>query len=416
MSVLSHLSNCGQPMAGRGGAAHCQALAAPSPPFLRLRVCAAPGCPAAATAPSRRPGMGAGTGTMSVLGSPVRAYDFLLKFLLVGDSDVGKGEILESLQDGAAESPYGHPAGERGPGSGAGSAGPGAGAWAREGAHRGRGGAELGRGRGVGPACPCQGRAHTTRALRPHPVPHVGASGGLGRAWRRVLRLLRAVCAPAGARGWPGPGLRTEGRRRRGGDAAGGGGEAPAGRPTCTTHSGRMRGGAGTAGAGQSAGPEPPGAGSGRLLRAWVAWEKSERRRRRGPGLQAPPGPRVAEAPRAGGQARRARSRVALERAARAGAARRRGPGRGGRRAGAPQDDRLDSGNPKTGGLGGGGRGRAGAAGGSRVASLPAAGGLLAPAPSWGRRPAAPRALVFGARSRPREQRRAAQGGGSCLF
>nr|XP_051694752.1 ras-related protein Rab-40B isoform X2 [Oryctolagus cuniculus] len=48
---------------------------------------------------------------MSTLGSPVRAYDFLLKFLLVGDSDVGKGEILASLQDGAAESPYGHPAG-----------------------------------------------------------------------------------------------------------------------------------------------------------------------------------------------------------------------------------------------------------------------------------------------------------------
>ncbi|KAB0367962.1 hypothetical protein FD755_021286 [Muntiacus reevesi] len=50
---------------------------------------------------------------MSTGGSPVRAYDFLLKFLLVGDSDVGKGEILASLQDGAAESPYGHPAGER---------------------------------------------------------------------------------------------------------------------------------------------------------------------------------------------------------------------------------------------------------------------------------------------------------------
>ncbi|ELW68170.1 Ras-related protein Rab-40B [Tupaia chinensis] len=42
---------------------------------------------------------------MSALGSPVQAYDFLLKFLLVGDSDVGKGEILASLQDGAAESP-----------------------------------------------------------------------------------------------------------------------------------------------------------------------------------------------------------------------------------------------------------------------------------------------------------------------
>ncbi|XP_039715404.1 ras-related protein Rab-40B isoform X1 [Pteropus medius] len=55
-------------------------------------------------------GAGAGGRTMSAVGSPVRAYDFLLKFLLVGDSDVGKGEILASLQDGAAESPYGHPA------------------------------------------------------------------------------------------------------------------------------------------------------------------------------------------------------------------------------------------------------------------------------------------------------------------
>ncbi|KAM9424895.1 LOW QUALITY PROTEIN: ras-related protein Rab-40B [Pholidichthys leucotaenia] len=47
---------------------------------------------------------------MSHRSSPVsvRAYDFLLKFLLVGDSDVGKGEILASLQDGATESPYGH--------------------------------------------------------------------------------------------------------------------------------------------------------------------------------------------------------------------------------------------------------------------------------------------------------------------
>ncbi|XP_038588042.1 ras-related protein Rab-40B-like [Micropterus salmoides] len=45
---------------------------------------------------------------MSYRSSPVRAYDFLLKFLLVGDSDVGKGEILASLQDGATESPYGY--------------------------------------------------------------------------------------------------------------------------------------------------------------------------------------------------------------------------------------------------------------------------------------------------------------------
>uniref|UniRef100_A0A2I3H165 small monomeric GTPase n=1 Tax=Nomascus leucogenys TaxID=61853 RepID=A0A2I3H165_NOMLE len=43
---------------------------------------------------------------MGSQGSPVKSYDYLLKFLLVGDSDVGKGEILESLQDGAAESPY----------------------------------------------------------------------------------------------------------------------------------------------------------------------------------------------------------------------------------------------------------------------------------------------------------------------
>ena len=77
---------------------------------------------------------------MSTGGSPVRAYDFLLKFLLVGDSDVGKGEILASLQDGAAESPYGHPAGEHWPGKdwGWSARGPGRrGAQVRE---RGRGG------------------------------------------------------------------------------------------------------------------------------------------------------------------------------------------------------------------------------------------------------------------------------------
>lgn len=54
---------------------------------------------------------------MGTQGSPVKSYDYLLKFLLVGDSDVGKGEILASLQDGAAESPYGHPAGECGVGA-----------------------------------------------------------------------------------------------------------------------------------------------------------------------------------------------------------------------------------------------------------------------------------------------------------
>ena len=49
---------------------------------------------------------------MSHRTSPARAHDFLLKFLLVGDSDVGKGEILASLQDGASESPYGYNTGE----------------------------------------------------------------------------------------------------------------------------------------------------------------------------------------------------------------------------------------------------------------------------------------------------------------
>lgn len=51
-------------------------------------------------------------GRMGTQGSPVKSYDYLLKFLLVGDSDVGKGEILESLQDGASESPYAYSNGE----------------------------------------------------------------------------------------------------------------------------------------------------------------------------------------------------------------------------------------------------------------------------------------------------------------
>ncbi|XP_032817211.1 ras-related protein Rab-40B-like [Petromyzon marinus] len=39
-------------------------------------------------------------------GSPVKSYDYLLKFLLVGDSDVGKGEILATLsEDGEGEPP-----------------------------------------------------------------------------------------------------------------------------------------------------------------------------------------------------------------------------------------------------------------------------------------------------------------------
>ncbi|XP_061405004.1 ras-related protein Rab-40C-like [Lethenteron reissneri] len=38
---------------------------------------------------------------MSSRGSPVKTHDYLLKFLLVGDSDVGKGEILSTLNQDA---------------------------------------------------------------------------------------------------------------------------------------------------------------------------------------------------------------------------------------------------------------------------------------------------------------------------
>lgn len=69
---------------------------------------------------SKRVGRGGGEGgggvcecvRMGSQGSPVKSYDYLLKFLLVGDSDVGKGEILDSLQDGSAESPYAYSSGE----------------------------------------------------------------------------------------------------------------------------------------------------------------------------------------------------------------------------------------------------------------------------------------------------------------
>ena len=36
-----------------------------------------------------------------------RSYDYLLKFLLVGDSDVGKGEIMGRLDESDPGSPYG---------------------------------------------------------------------------------------------------------------------------------------------------------------------------------------------------------------------------------------------------------------------------------------------------------------------
>lgn len=51
-------------------------------------------------------------GMMGTQSSPVKSYDYLLKFLLVGDSDVGKGEILDSLQDGSVEAPYAYSSGE----------------------------------------------------------------------------------------------------------------------------------------------------------------------------------------------------------------------------------------------------------------------------------------------------------------
>jgi len=96
---------------------------------------------------------------MGTQGSPVKSYDYLLKFLLVGDSDVGKGEILESLQDGAAESPYAYSNGKPAPDA----ARRPASAWPRAGAGRGPGisalaprgpprpAASLGRRLGLGP-------------------------------------------------------------------------------------------------------------------------------------------------------------------------------------------------------------------------------------------------------------------------
>jgi len=47
-------------------------------------------------------------GSTATLPRQSKPYDFLLKFLLVGDSDVGKEEILSGLVDGSSESPYGN--------------------------------------------------------------------------------------------------------------------------------------------------------------------------------------------------------------------------------------------------------------------------------------------------------------------
>lgn len=35
-----------------------------------------------------------------------KSYDYLLKFLLVGDSDVGKHEMINDFEDGSLNSPY----------------------------------------------------------------------------------------------------------------------------------------------------------------------------------------------------------------------------------------------------------------------------------------------------------------------
>ncbi|XP_077526993.1 ras-related protein Rab-40B-like [Haemaphysalis longicornis] len=57
------------------------------------------------------PPVAAPVGTQGGGSVAARAYDYLLKFLLVGDSDVGKGEILGGLEDGALESPFSAPGG-----------------------------------------------------------------------------------------------------------------------------------------------------------------------------------------------------------------------------------------------------------------------------------------------------------------
>ena len=48
---------------------------------------------------------------VSVNRTKEKDYDYLLKFLLVGDSDVGKEELISGMEDGATESPYGYACG-----------------------------------------------------------------------------------------------------------------------------------------------------------------------------------------------------------------------------------------------------------------------------------------------------------------
>lgn len=109
---------------------------------------------------------------MGTQGSPVKSYDYLLKFLLVGDSDVGKGEILESLQDGASESPYAYSNGKGEAPRGDGAAGAAGGPWRGGGARCG-GGARRGRSVPSPRLCPIR------RPLRSAPI---------GAARRAALR------------------------------------------------------------------------------------------------------------------------------------------------------------------------------------------------------------------------------------
>lgn len=58
--------------------------------------------------------MSVASNSVSVFSSPVsplgnrdKPYDYVLKFLLVGDSDVGKEEIIACLDNKSTESPYG---------------------------------------------------------------------------------------------------------------------------------------------------------------------------------------------------------------------------------------------------------------------------------------------------------------------
>jgi len=82
------------------------------PPMPRSRVSStpcAPPSPLASPYPSSPSPLDTTDGPMSLptmSHSGSKSYDYLLKVLLVGDSDVGKQEILSGLEDGSIDSPY----------------------------------------------------------------------------------------------------------------------------------------------------------------------------------------------------------------------------------------------------------------------------------------------------------------------